>query len=258
MAYLMGIDVGSRTTKGVIAYRSRVKTSHVIFSGNNYRRAAEKIREGLLSKAGLSAEDIAYTVATGQSVDNLSFPFHKASDTRCCARGISSLFPEVRTVIDVQGQSTQIIRVDEKGKVVNFVVSERCAAGSGRFLEIIANVLRIDLEDIGSLSLKSQNPVAFTTSCAVFGESEAISRVAEGTPKEDILAGVHRALAQKISTLIDRVGFEEKCAISGGGGLDVGLIKAIEQELGLKLLIPQKPELVSALGASIMAQESKP
>jgi predicted CoA-substrate-specific enzyme activase len=258
MAYFMGIDVGSRTTKGVIAYRSRVKTSHVIFSGNNYRRAAEKIREGLLSKAGLSAEDIAYTVATGQSVDNLSFPFHKASDTRCCARGISSLFPEVRTVIDVQGQSTQIIRVDEKGKVVNFVVSERCAAGSGRFLEIIANVLRIDLEDIGSLSLKSQNPVAFTTSCAVFGESEAISRVAEGTPKEDILAGVHRALAQKISTLIDRVGFEEKCAISGGGGLDVGLIKAIEQELGLKLLIPQKPELVSALGASIMAQESKP
>jgi predicted CoA-substrate-specific enzyme activase len=258
MAYFMGIDVGSRTTKGVIAYRSRVKTSHVIFSGNNYRRAAEKIREGLLSKAGLSAADIAYTVATGQQLDNLSFPFHKASDTRCCARGISSLFPEVRTVIDVQGQSTQIIRVDEKGKVVNFVVSERCAAGSGRFLEIIANVLRIDLEDIGSLSLKSQNPVAFTTSCAVFGESEAISRVAEGTPKEDILAGVHRALAQKISTLMDRVGFEEKCAISGGGGLDVGLIKAIEQELGLKLLIPQKPELVSALGASIMAQESKP
>jgi activator of 2-hydroxyglutaryl-CoA dehydratase len=96
--------------------------------------------------------------------------------------------------------------------------------------------------------------VVFTTSCAVFGESEAISRVAEGTPKEDILAGVHRALAQKISALIDRVGFEEKCAISGGGGLDIGLAKAIEQELGLKLLIPQKPELVSALGASIMAQ----
>jgi predicted CoA-substrate-specific enzyme activase len=254
MAYFMGIDVGSRTTKGVIAYGSRVKTFHAIFSGYNYRGAAEKIREGLLSRARLQAVDIAYTVATGQSVDNLSFPFHKASDTRCCARGISSLFPEVRTVIDVQGQSTQIIRVDEKGKVVNFVVSERCAAGSGRFLEIIANVLRINLKDVGPLSLKSQNPVVFTTSCAVFGESEAISRVAEGTPKEDILAGVHRALAQKISALIDRVGFEEKCAISGGGGLDIGLVKAIEQELGLKLLIPQKPELVSALGASIMAQ----
>ena len=258
MAYFMGVDVGSRTTKGVIAQGSRLKAFHVIFSGNNYREAAEKARKGLLSQAGLQAEDIAYTAVTGQSVDNLSFPFHKASDTRCCARGVNSLFPEVRTVIDVQGQSTQIIRVDEKGKVVNFVVSERCAAGSGRFLEVIANVLRINLEDIGPLSLKSQNPVAFTTSCAVFGESEAISRVAEGTPKEDILAGVHKALAQKISSLMDRVGFEEKCAISGGGGLDMGLIKAIKQELGLELLIPQKPELVSALGASIMAQESKP
>ena len=258
MSYFMGIDVGSRTTKGVIAYGSRAKTFHTIFSSNNYREAAEKIREGLLSRARLQATDIAYTAVTGQQLDNLSFPFHKASDTRCCARGVNSLFPEARTVIDVQGQSTQIIRVDEKGKVVNFVVSERCAAGSGRFLEIIANVLRINLEDIGPLSLKSQNPVAFTTSCAVFGESEAISRVAEGTPKEDILAGVHRALAQKISTLIDRVGFEARCAISGGGGLDMGLIKAIEQELGLELLIPQKPELVSALGAAIVAQESKP
>jgi predicted CoA-substrate-specific enzyme activase len=258
MAYFMGIDVGSRTTKGVIAQGSRVKTHQVIFSGNNYREAAEKIREGLLSKAGLSAEDIVHTVVTGQQVENLSFTFHKASDTRCCARGINSLFPEVRTVIDVQGQSTQVIRVSDKGKVVNFVVSERCAAGSGRFLEIIANVLRINLEDIGPLSLKSQNLVAFTTSCAVFGESEAISRVAEGTSKEDILAGVHKALSSKISTLMDRVGLEERCAISGGGGLDVGLIKSVEQELDLKLLVPPKPELVSALGAAIIAQEFKP
>ena len=150
-----------------------------------------------------------------------------------------------------------MIRLSEEGKVTNCVVSEKCAAGSGRFLNIIANVLRIDLEDIGPLSLGSRNPVTFTTGCAVFGESEAVSRVAEGISKEDILAGVHKALADKISTLIDRVGLEKQCAISGGGGLDIGLIKSVEEKLGIQLLVPPQPQLVTALGAAIMAEESQ-
>ncbi|MFC1981306.1 acyl-CoA dehydratase activase [Chloroflexota bacterium] len=158
-------------------------------------------------------------------------------------------------MVDVQAQSSQVIRLDESGLVTNFTVSEKCAAGSGRFLEVIANVLQIDLKDIGSLSLKSQNPVAFTTSCAVFGESEAISRVAEGAAKEDILAGVHVALASKIFALIGRVGLEKDCAISGGGALDVGLIKSVEEKLGIGLLVPPHPQIVTALGAAIMAQD---
>ena len=140
------------------------------------------------------------------------------------------------------------------GQVIDFAVSEMCASGSGRFLEVIANVLQLELEDIGPLSLKSQSPVTFTTGCAVFGESEAISRVSEGISTEDILAGVHKALADKISALIDRVGLEEPCAISGGGGLNVGLIKRVK-ELGIHLLVPPHPQLVNALGAAIMAEE---
>ena len=138
--------------------------------------------------------------------------------------------------------------------MVDFVVSEICAGGSGRFLEVIANVLQVKIEDIGPLSLKSANPVAFTTGCAVFGESEAISRVAESIAKEDILAGVHRSLAGKISSLINNIGLEEPCAISGGGGLDVGLIKRIE-ELGFRLLVPLQPQIVNAWGAAIIACE---
>ena len=132
----------------------------------------------------------------------------------------------------------------------------KCAAGGGCFLDIIANVLQINLEDIGPLSLKSDNPVIFTTACAVFGESEAVSRVAEGVAKEDILAGIHEALASKISALVHRVGLEEKCAISGGGGLNVGLVKRVEERLGVQLLVPPQPQLITALGAAILAEEA--
>lgn len=255
MAWFMGIDIGSGTSKGVITKDGKPKDYHLLPSGRNYRTTAEKLREELLAKAGLSPEDIAYTVATGQGSGNVSFSDQQITDIRCCARGVNSIFPSARTIIDVQAQSSQIIRLNESGQVANFVVSEKCAAGSGRFLEVITNVLQIDLKDIGPLSLTSKKPITFTTSCAVFGESEAISRVAEGAAKEDILAGVHTALANKISALIDRVGLEEDCAISGGGGLDVGLIRSVEEKLGIKLLVPPQPQIVTALGAAIMAEE---
>ncbi len=254
MACFMGIDIGSGTSKGVITRDGEFLTHHLLPSGINYRVAAQRLREELLAKAGLIAEDVADIVTTGHGAGIIPFSSRHVADMLCCARGINHIFPPIRTVIDVQGQSSQVIRLDEKGKVINFVVSEICASGSGCFLEVIANVLQVELKDIGPLSLKSQNPVTFTTGCAVFGESEAISRVSEGIPKEDILAGVHKALACKISALIDRVGLEEPCAISGGGGLNIGLIKSLE-ELGIRLMVPPHPHLVNALGTAIIAEE---
>ena len=256
MAWFMGIDIGSETSKGVITKDGKLLAYHLLPSGVNYRTAAQKLREELLAKVGLSPEDIAYTTVTGHGAGSIPFSSHQAADISCCAQGINSIFPSVRTVIDIQGMSSQVIRLNEEGRVTNFLVSEICAAGSGRFLKVIANVLRIDLKDIGPLSLKSKNPVTFTTGCAVFGESEAISRVAEGTSKEDILAGVHNALSNKICVLIDRVGLEKECAVSGGGALDVGLIKSIEEKLGIQLLIPPQPQIVTALGAAIRAEEN--
>ena len=252
----MGIDIGSGTSKGVITEEGKPEAYYLLPSGVNYRAVAQKLRQELLVKAGLSPEDITSTVVTGYGGRSVPFGSYQVADMRCCARGIISVFPPVRTVIDVQGMSSQVIRVSEEGQVTNFVVSERCAAGSGRFLDIIANVLRIELEDIGPLSLKSGNPVTFTTGCAVFGESEAISRVSEGASKEDILAGVHEALANKLSTLVDRVGLEKECAISGGGALNVGLVKSVEEKLGIQLLVPPHPQFITALGAAIIAKEN--
>jgi len=255
MAVYMGVDIGSVTTKGVVISDGTIKASLIIPSGSNYRTAAGTLRDELLKQAGLKAEEINSIAVTGRGADKITFGDMAFADMRCCARGISRLYPEARTVIDVQGQSSQVIRIGERGQVINFAVSEKCASGSGRFLEIIANVLQIKLEEIGPLSMQSDNPVVFTTGCAVFGESEAISRVAEGIPKEDILAGVNRSLAGKISGMVDRVKLEERCAVSGGGALNIGLIKKLEEVLGVKLLVPEQPQLVNALGAAVMAEE---
>jgi len=256
MACFMGIDVGARTSKGVIIEDGEVKAYHSLLSGINYKETAQRLREELLAKVGLLSGNIVHSVATGVGAQNVTFSQQKVDDLRCCARGINYLFPEAKTIIDVGGTSSRVLRTDRKGKVTNFIVSEKCAAGSGYFLETIANVLRIELEDVGPLSLNSQNPIIFTTGCAVFGESEAVSRVSEGFSKEDILAGVHKALANKISVLANRVGLEEPCAISGGGGLDVGLVKSIEEELEIQLLVPPKPQFITALGAAVMAKKT--
>lgn len=256
MTYYLGIDIGSSTSKGIITRDGDTVARHLLPSGVDYRLAAQKLIDELVAKADVSCEDIACTVATGQGSANVEFANQQVADIRCCARGIYSLYPSLQTVIDVQGQSTQVLRLNSEGQVANFVVSEKCASGSGRFLDIIANVLQIQLEEVGPLSLQSKNPITFTTGCAVFGESEAVSRVSEGIAREDILAGVHQALAEKISSLVGKVGMEERCTITGGGALNIGLITWVEKKLGVELLVPPEPQFVTALGATIMAEDA--
>jgi predicted CoA-substrate-specific enzyme activase len=255
MSYYLGVDIGSGTSKGVLTRDGAVLAAHSLRSGTNYRRAADRLREELLAGAGLRPADLAFTVSTGQGAGLVAFADAQVTDMRCCARGINAVLPAVRTVIDVEGQSTQVFRVNGSGQVVNFIISEKCASGAGRFLDIISNVLQVPLEEIGPLSLKSNSPVVFTTACAVFGESEAVSRVAEGVSKEDILAGVHKAIAEKIGSLVDRVGMEAEYAICGGGALNVGLVEWVQKRLGVRLLVPQKPHFVTAHGAAIFAME---
>lgn len=255
MTYFMGIDIGSTTTKGVITQNGRSLVGHQLPSQANYRTAAVNLRGELLAGAGLLPSAIAGTITTGHQVAGLPFDHRRVAELRCCARGISHLFPQARTIIDVQAISSRVIHLSQGGLVINFATSEKCAAGSGRLLEIMADILRIKIKNIGPLSLKSRSPISFTTGCAVFQESEVISRVAEGVPVEDILAGVYQALASKLSALVDRVGLEERCALSGGGGLDEGLIHSLEERLGTSLLIPDQPRLVTALGSALMAEE---
>ena len=254
MVYAAGIDIGSVFAKAAIVSGELV-SYHITPSGGNYKLTADETIKEALTKASLSAKDIAYVVATGYGASNVSLAHEIITEVSCQAKGISYVFPSVRTAIDIGGQFTRVFKVDDRGKATAFVLSEKCAAGSGRFLQVIARVLQIDLTEIGPLSLKSQERVDFNTGCAVFAESEAISRIAEGTLKEDILAGIHRAMAAKTMNLVERVGLEPDCALIGGGAKDIGLVKSIEEILELGLLVPEEPQIVTALGAALIAGE---
>lgn len=253
--YFAGIDIGSAFSKAVVVAGSELVSYHIIPSGGNYKLAADEVAGRALSEAKLSFNDIAYVVATGYGAANVAFSNQVATDIACQSRGVYNLFPSARTVIDIGGQFSRVFKVGEGGRATAFVLSEKCAGGSGRFLQVIARVLQIDLKEIGQLSLKSKNKLAFNTGCAVFAESEAISRIAEGASKEDILAGVHWALAAKVQNLVERIGLEPDCALIGGGAKDIGLVRSIEEGLGLSLLVPEEPQIVAALGAALIAKE---
>jgi (R)-2-hydroxyacyl-CoA dehydratese activating ATPase len=257
MVWYGGIDVGSVSTKIVFGKRGRPSFFFKIASGSNFQKAADTALYEILKLANLDRTDIVSIYATGCGSDRVRFADAKASDLTCSAMGVHQLFPHAKTLIEIGGQSSKVIRINDEGKIINFLVSEKCASGSGRFLQVIARVLQVSMDEIGTLSLKSKNPISFSTSCAVFGESEAVSRIAEGTLKEDIIAGVHQALATKISTLAERINMEPPCALIGGGALDIGLVKRIEMTMGVELEIPEEPQVVTALGAAMQAENNK-
>jgi predicted CoA-substrate-specific enzyme activase len=258
MIYVAGIDIGSAFSKAVVMAENKIIAYQVIPSGGDYKLAAEEVVGKALGKAKLSLADIGYTVATGYGAANVLFANEVVSDISADGRGVIYLFPSARTVVDIGGQFTKVFKMDERGKPTAFLLSEKCAAGSGRFLQIIARVLQVELRDVGELSLKSKKKVDFNTGCAVFAESEAISRIAEGASKEDILAGLHRTLAAKIQTMVERLGIEPDCALIGGGAKDIGLVKSIEEGLERRLLVPEEPQIVAAIGGALIAGEKIP
>jgi predicted CoA-substrate-specific enzyme activase len=254
--FVLGIDIGSAASKGVALGENGPIGSFNCSSGGDFKLTAERIKEELLSQAGKSASDISRTVATGYGSKVVLFADETKPDIVCIARGVSSLYPAARTVIDVGDLYTKVLRTDGFGGVLNFILSGKCAGGSGRILQVIAKVLRVNVEDMGELSLKSKKKVEFNTGCAVFSESEAISRIAEGARKEDLLAGLHRALAAQISSLVERVGIEPEVAMVGGGARDAGLVQAFKELRGRDILVPPNPHMTAALGAALIARES--
>jgi predicted CoA-substrate-specific enzyme activase len=256
MVYVLGIDIGSAASKGICLSDDRPLGSFESPSGGDFRLTAEKVRKELLSQAKISASDISWTVATGYGSGLVAFADEVRPDIVCHAKGVSSLFPSVRTVIDIGDLYTKVLRMDGQGSMHNFLMSGKCAGGSGRILQVIAKVLHVKVEEIGELSLKSKKRVEFNTGCAVFAESEAVSRLSQEVKKEDLLAGIHRALAAQINSLAERLGVEQDVAMVGGGARDVGLVQALKEIRGHDILVPQRPHMTAALGAAIIAMEN--
>jgi predicted CoA-substrate-specific enzyme activase len=256
MVFVLGIDIGSASSKGIALGDQGLSGSFECPSGGDFKLTAERIRKELLFQIGISASDISRTVATGYGSKLVTFADEVKSDIACHAKGISSLLPSVRTVIEVGDLYTKVLRIDGKGSVHNFLMSGKCAGGSGRILQVIAKVLQVKVEEIGELSLKSKKRVEFSTGCAVFAESEAISRLSQEVTKEDLLAGIHRALAAQINSLVERMGVEQDVAMVGGCARDVGLVQALKEVRGHDILVPTDPHMTGALGAAIIAMES--
>lgn len=247
--YYAGIDLGSCFVKAVLMNEKTVVSSHISPMIGRHESIAEEVLKEVLAKVGLSVEALDWVTITGYGKYNLPFPHRKVSPLSANAKGINFLFPQVRTVIDMGMQQSSVVRLNAQGDVLDNVITEKCAAGSGWLLKVVARVMGINLEDLGPLSLNARKVVDITTDCAVFAETEVISRISEGTPKEDILAGVHKALALTISSLVQRVGLEEECALIGGGGKNIGFVKRLVETLGVDIKIPEEPQFTTACGA---------
>ena len=255
MTYVLGIDVGSGYSKAVVCEDTSIRSFAVMPSGGDYKEVARSVAKKALSELGLSLNEVAYTVAVGYGASMVDFADHSLTDISCHAAGIHHIFPSVKTVIDVGAQFTRAIRLDDAGRIANFILNEKCAGGSGKFLQTIARILSMDVSEIGDLSLTATKPVEFTTACAVFAESEAVSRIAEGAAPADILAGLNKAMASKIVTLVTRVGFAPDCAVTGGGAKNNGLVRAIEEELTATVFVANEPQITAAFGAALTAFE---
>jgi predicted CoA-substrate-specific enzyme activase len=254
--YVAGIDMGTAFVKVVVLNKEKIVSSLVMPSGKSYKETAEKIMKAAIEKAGLGRSDIAYIASTGHGAANVAFASRQLSDMSCQVRGARYFFPSARAVIDIGSQSTKVIKLDEEGRMKDFIANEKCAAGNGRFLQVLARVLGVTLDDLGPLSLKAGKEVKFTTSCAVFVESEVISRVAEQQKKEDIVAGAHASIAAKVASLMLRIRPEGDCVLSGGGALNIGLVKSLKDKLDCSLFILDQPQINAALGAALNARDS--
>lgn len=211
--------------------------------------------EALRGTNHLSVEDIDWVIATGYGRIIVPFANETLTEISCHARGANWLFPSVRTVLDMGGQDCKAIRCDAQGRLLNFVMNDKCAAGTGRFLEVMSQVMELPLKDIGQLSLEVEDEIKINSTCTVFGKTEVAALIRQGKDKRAILAGLHTAIVNRVYTLLRRVGIEPDVAITGGIAKNIGVVRRLEMKMELTARLPEEPQIVGALGAALFAQE---
>ena len=242
-------------TKVVIMDRDGGICSRVIGpTGAEHRQLANRVMEEALERANLPFDDISYVIATGYGRINVPFADRQITELTCHARGVVSLFPRVRIAIDIGGQDAKGLKISN-GRLIDFVMNDKCAAGTGRFLEVIAEALGLKLEDLGSISLKSTNKVKISSTCTIFAQQEVTSRISEGVPIEDIVAGLHDAIASRAVGMLRRLKIEPDVVFTGGVAKNIGVVKAVRENLGSEVFVPEDPLISGALGAALSGKE---
>ena len=248
-----GVDIGSNTTKAcVIDERGEILSYSIIKTGAKVKEVGKLALEEALKKVD---GDVEYIVATGygRNLAAEEFANEKVTEITCHATGVKKIFPDCRTVIDIGGQDSKAIALDENGRVINFAMNDKCAAGTGKFLEVMASTLGLTLEELSEAYFKAKNRVEITSVCTVFAESEVISLLAEGKDVYDVVAGVCKAIAKRVAGIVKQVGIRERVVMTGGVAKNRGVVKALEEELKVSISIPDNPQIIGAYGAALLA-----
>ena len=254
--FTMGVDVGSTASKCVILKDGKeIVAKAVISVGTGTSGPARAIKQALEEIGYHSIEQLDGAVATGYGRNSLEEVPAQMSELSCHAKGAYFLFPKVRTIIDIGGQDSKALKVGDNGMLENFVMNDKCAAGTGRFLDVIAKVLEVDLNDLEKLDEQSKVDVAISSTCTVFAESEVISQLARGTKIEDIVKGIHTAIASRVGSLAKRVGIKDQVVMTGGVALNQGMVRALEKNIGFKIYTSEYCQLNGAIGAALFAYQ---
>jgi predicted CoA-substrate-specific enzyme activase len=254
-----GVDVGSLTAKAVVFDHAAGRVCGQALQRTEYNSevAGREVLQAALRQAGLHFDDLAALTATGYGRVALEFATYRLTEITCHARGVHHLLPEVRTVIDIGGQDSKVTRLDEQGRPLDFEMNDRCAAGTGRFLEVMAGALGVDLAGLAELALAAHEPVTLSSTCTVFAESEVVGLLAHGRDRAEVAAGLCCAVAQRVVAMARRTGIEHPVAFTGGVALNDGVRRALNDLLGEAVVIPTEPQLTGALGAALLAAERK-
>lgn len=249
----LGIDAGSLTTKVVVMNGSTVLSRSLVYSSKN--DAANAAIEEALRAAGLTRGQLSAIVATGAGKTEVAGATSQATEIACDAKGIKQFLPGVATLMDIGAETSRVVRCSPEGKVLEFVLNDKCAAGTGVFLDAMAKALRVPVPEMGALSLKSTQEVNITAMCVVFAESEVVSQIHRRVAKEDILSGIHKSIATRLFGMVNRVGINKEVAAVGGLARNVGVIKWLQELMAVDILIPENPEYVGAVGAALIGAE---
>ena len=257
MVYTLGIDIGSSSSKAVILADGKDIVSFAAVQVGTGTSGPGRVMEDVFKDTGLTVNDIAFTVATGYGRFSVKEADKQISEITCHAKGIFHLIPGARTIIDIGGQDAKAIRLGENGNILQFYMNDKCAAGTGRFLDVMSRVLEIPLDKMGEAHFKATEWASVSSTCTVFAESEVISQLSNGVPRENIVAGVHKSVATKTCALVRRCGeLQQQVVMCGGVAKNPGAVDAVEKELGTKITVAPNPQLTGALGAALLAYES--
>lgn len=251
----VGIDVGSISAKAAAVRNGRILTTCVMMTGYHAGQAGRQVFEQALAQSDFAAEDVHRIVATGYGRNSIDFADKAVTEITCHAAGAHFLDPQVRSIIDIGGQDSKAIVLDEGGKVRDFAMNDKCAAGTGRFLEVMARALEVDLDAFGELSLTADKAAPISSLCTVFAESEVISLIAKGETRPNIIAGIHASIGARVVAMARRIGVQPPVMMTGGVAKNIGVVKALEEKLDVGLRVSPQAQLTGAIGAALIAAD---